>query len=185
VDGGRIEIAAHMVYELDAEGNQLRVVQFTDYTAEKVRTLFTSADELHDSWADPLKREEVILELEERGISFRELSEAAGQPDADPLDLLCHLAFGTDLRTRKQRAEHLRKNKPDFFDQYGPEAREILSALLDKYTDFGPSQFSIPDALQLPPISERGNVMEIAKLFGGATQMKQAVDQLQAMLYEN
>jgi len=185
VDGGRIKIAAHMVYELDAEGNQLRVVQFTDYTAEKVRTLFTSADELHDRWADPLRREEVILELEERGISFRELTEAAGQPDADPLDLLCHLAFDTPLRTRKERAEHLRKNKPDFFDQYGPEAREILSALLDKYTDFGPSQFNIPDALQLPPISERGNVMEIAKLFGGAPQMKQAVDQLQAMLYEN
>ena len=71
VDGGRIEIAAHLVYELDAEGNQLRVVQFTDYAAEKVRTLFTSADELQDRWADPLKREEVILELEERGIAFK------------------------------------------------------------------------------------------------------------------
>jgi type I restriction enzyme R subunit len=182
-DGGRIEIAAHLVYELDAEGNQLRVVQFTDYAGEKVRTLFTSVGELQDRWADPLKREEVILELEERGISFRELSEAAGQPDADPLDLLCHLAFNTPLRTRKERADHLRRNQPDFFDQYGPEAREILSALLDKYTDFGPSQFSIPDALQVPPISQHGNVLEIAKLFGGASQMKQAVDRLQAMLY--
>lgn len=56
VDGGHIEIAAHLVYELDAEGNQLRVVQFTDYAGEKVRTLFTSADELRDRWADPLKR---------------------------------------------------------------------------------------------------------------------------------
>lgn len=183
VDGGRIEIAAHLVYELDAEGNQLRVVQFTDYAGEKVRTLFTSADELQDRWADPLKREEVILELEERGIAFKALAEATGQPDADPLDLLCHLAFDIPLRTRKERADYLRRNQPDFFDQYGPEAREILTALLDKYTDFGPSQFSIPDALQVPPISEHGNVMEIAKLFGGAPQMKQAVDRLQAMLY--
>lgn len=185
VDGGCIEIAAHLVYELDAEGNQLRVVQFTDYAGEKVRTLFTSADELQDRWGDPLKREEVILELEERGIAFKELAETTGQPDADPLDLLCHLAFETPLRTRKERADYLRKNQPDFFDQYGPEAREILAALLDKYTDFGPSQFSIPDALQVPPISEHGNVMEIAKLFGGAPQMKQAVDRLQAMLYRN
>jgi type I restriction enzyme R subunit len=183
VDGGRIEIAAHLVYELDAEGKQLRVVQFTDYAGEKVRTLFTSADELQDRWADPLKREEVILELEERGIAFKALAEVTGQPDADPLDLLCHLAFETPLRTRKERADYLRKNQPDFFDQYGPEARGILAALLDKYTDFGPSQFSIPDALQVPPIAEHGNVMEIANLFGGALQMKQAVDQLQAMLY--
>lgn len=184
VDGGRIEIVAHIVYELDAEGNQLRVVQFTDYTAEKVRTLFTSADELQDRWADPLKREEAILELEERGIALKELTEATNQPDADPLDLLCHLAFGMPLRTRKERADHLRRHQPDFFDRYGPEARHILAALLDKYTDFGPSQFSIPDALQVSPISAHGNVMEIADLFGGALPMKQAVDRLQTLLYQ-
>lgn len=183
VDGGRIEIAAHLVYELDANGNQLRVVQFTDYAGEKVRTLFTSADELQDSWADPLKREQVMLELEERGIAFEDLAKVTDRPDADPLDLLCHLAFETPLRTRKERADYVRKNQPDFFDQYGAEAREILGSLLDKYTDFGPSEFSIPDALQVPPISERGNVIEIAQLFGGALQMKQAVDRLQAMLY--
>ncbi|WP_293005334.1 EcoAI/FtnUII family type I restriction enzme subunit R [Nitrosomonas sp.] len=182
-DGGRVEIVAHLVYELDAEGNQLRVVQFTDYAGEKVRTLFTSANELQDSWADPLKREKVILELEERGIALKELSEATGKFAIDPLDLLCHLAFNTPLRTRKERADYLRKNQPDLFDQYGLEAREILAALLDKYTDFGPSQFNIPDTLQVPPISEHGNVMEIASLFGGAAQMKQAVDRLQEMIY--
>ncbi|WP_133510303.1 EcoAI/FtnUII family type I restriction enzme subunit R [Candidatus Thiosymbion oneisti] len=184
VDGGHIEILAHLVYELDAQGHQLRVVQFTDYAGEKVRTLFTSADELQNRWADPLEREEVMLELEARGIAFEELAEATGRPDADPLDLLCHLAFDTPLRTRQERANYLRKNRPDFFDQYGPEARAILTALLDKYTDFGPSQFSIPDALQVPPISERGNVMEIAELFGGAPRMKQAMDRLQMLLYQ-
>jgi hypothetical protein len=35
----------------------------------------------------------------------------------------------------------------------------------------------------VPPISERGNVMEIADFFGGAARMKQAVDQMQALLY--
>ena len=43
VDGGQVAIAAHLVYELDPDGKQLRVVQFTDYTAEKVRTLFANA----------------------------------------------------------------------------------------------------------------------------------------------
>ena len=183
VDGGHIEIVAHLVYELDAEGNQLRVVQYTDYAGEKVRTLFTSADELQDRWADPLQREEVILVLQERGIAFKELAAATGRSDADPLDLLCHLAFETPLRTRKERTNHLRKNQPDFFDEYGPEAREILGALLDKYTDHGPSEFSIPDALQVAPINAHGNVMEIAGLFGGALRMKQAVDRLQSLLY--
>ena len=124
-----------------------------------------------------------MLELQERGIQFDDLANESGKPEADPLDLLCHIAFNAPLRTRKQRADYLKKNKPDFFDQYGPEARNILTALLDKYTDHGPKQFSIPDSLQVPPISEYGNVMEIANLFGGALQMKTAVDQLQTLLY--
>jgi type I restriction enzyme R subunit len=161
------------------------VVQYTDYTAEKVKTLFSSPDELRDSWADPIKREEVMHALEERGIQFSHLANEAEQPDADPLDLLCHIAFDAPLRTRKQRAEYLRKNKLDFFDQYGPEAKAVLNILLDKYTQHGPKQFVIPDTLQIPPISNYGNVMEIAEMFGGASLMKEAVDTLQTLLYSN
>jgi type I restriction enzyme R subunit len=45
-DGGQVEIAAELVHELDADGKQLRVVKLTDYTAEKVRTLCASPDDL-------------------------------------------------------------------------------------------------------------------------------------------
>lgn len=89
-DGGQVEIAAHLVFELDPDGNQLRVVQFTDYTADKVRTLYRNAAELRIEWADPEKRREIIDKLEERGIDFDHLAETANQPDADPLDLICH-----------------------------------------------------------------------------------------------
>jgi len=184
VDGGSVVIASHLVYELDADGKQLNVVQYTDYTAGKVRMLFSSSDELRDKWADPVQREEIMLELEERGIDFNQLAEEVGKPEADPLDLLCHLAFESPLRTRRERAEYLRKNTPDFFDQYGPEASEILESLLEKYTDYGPKQFVIPDALQVSPISDHGNVIEITNLFGGALAMKQAVDQMQSLLYQ-
>ncbi len=42
-DGGQVEIAAHLVYELDPNGKQLRVVRYTDYAAETVRTLCPTA----------------------------------------------------------------------------------------------------------------------------------------------
>jgi type I restriction enzyme R subunit len=41
----------------------------------------------------------------------------------------------------------------------------------------------IPDVLKVPPISERGNVIEIAELFGGPERLREAVSQLQALLY--
>jgi type I restriction enzyme R subunit len=183
LDGGQVEVAAHVVYELDPDGKQLRVVRYTDYAAEKVRTLCPSAPELRAQWADPTKRSEILQRLEERGISFDELADAARQPDADPFDLLCHLAFNAPLRTRRERAQRLCETRKDFFDRYGPEARQLLEELVEKYAEHGDAQFVLPDVLYVPPISRHGTVAEITKLFGGADQLRAAVTELQAQLY--
>ena len=182
-DGGHVEIATHLVYELDAKGNQLRVVQFTDYMAERVRTLCTNAAELRIQWANPDHRQEIIAKLNKRGIDFDKLAMSANHPDADPLDLLCHVAFGAPLRTRRERAQRLRSEKRNFFEQYSPEAREILNELLDKYTEHGTAQFVVPDVLEVPPISEHGNVMGIANHFGSEEKLRKAIRQLQTLLY--
>jgi len=182
-DEGQVEIAAHLVYELDPEGRQLRVVRFTDYAGEKVRTLFPSAPDLHGAWVDAEKRGEIIDRLAERGIDFDQLAAAANQPDADPFDLLCHLAYNAPLRTRRERAERVRTNRKNFFEQYGPEARLILDELLEKYAEHGIAQFVLPDVLRLPPISGHGQPAEIIRIFGGADRLRQAVTDLQTLLY--
>lgn len=183
VDGGHFEIATHYVSELDPDGKQLRVIKFTDYAAEKVRVLYPTASALRASWADLEQRAEIVAALEERGIDLESLSRQAEQPQADPFDLLCHLAFNAPLQTRRQRAEMLKRKKPDFFGQYGPQARTILEELLEKYSEHGTAQFEMPQVLKVPPISEHGNVREIAGYFGGAERLKEAVDQLQVLLY--
>jgi type I restriction enzyme R subunit len=182
-DGGQVEIVAHLVHELDPNGKQLRVVRYTDYAADTVRTLCPSAQELHTRWADAKQRAEIIQALAERGISFDELAEQAKQPEADPFDLLCHLAFNAPLRTRRERAQRLKQERKDFFESYSPEAREILDELLEKYARHGDAQFVLPDVLHVPPISDHGNPGEIIKLFGGAEQLRTAVNDLQGILY--
>jgi len=182
-DGGHVEIASQLVYELDPDGKQLRVIRYTDYAAEKIRTLCPTAPELRAQWADPEKRSEIIRKLEERGISFAELADAAQQPEADPFDLLCHLAFNAPLRTRRERAQRLRETRQDFFDRYGPEARRILDELLEKYAEHGDAQFVLPDVLKVPPISSHGQIGDIIRLFGGADRLRLAVSELQRCLY--
>jgi type I restriction enzyme R subunit len=182
-DGGQVEIAAHLVYELDPNGKQLRVVRYTDYAAEAVRTLWPTTRELREQWADPSKRSEIIERLQERGIDFGELREASEQPDADPFDLLCHFAFNAPLRTRRERAQWLRTERKDFFERFGPEARQILDELVEKYAEHGDAQFALPDVLKVPPISDHGQVGDIIRLFGGTDQLRQAVNELQGHLY--
>jgi type I restriction enzyme R subunit len=182
-DGGRVEIVAHLVHELDPNGKQLRVVRYIDYTADTVRNLCPSAQELRKRWADAEQRSEIIQALAERGISFDELAEQAKQPEADPFDLLCHLAFNAPLRTRRERAQRLKQERKDFFERYSPEARQILDELLEKYAQHGDAQFLLPDVLHVPPISEHGQPGEIIRLFGSPEKLRQAVNDLQVMLY--
>jgi type I site-specific restriction endonuclease len=47
----------------------------------------------------------------------------------------------------------------------------------------GELQFTLPDVLKVPPISQHGNVTEIIGKFGGADQLRNAVNQLQLLLY--
>jgi len=139
--------------------------------------------DVRQAWADAQRRSDIIGKVAERGIDFDELAGAANQADADQFNLLCHVAFNAPLRTRRERAQRLRTERKDFFDQYGPEARAVLSELLDKYTEHGTAQFVIPDALELPPINRHGNVIEIARRFGGEATLVEAVSELQRLLY--
>ncbi|MBX3735701.1 MAG: DEAD/DEAH box helicase family protein [Candidatus Didemnitutus sp.] len=182
-DGGQVAIAAHLVYHLDPDGKQLRVVRYVDYTAEKVRDLVPSTPELRAKWADPAQRADIIAKLQERGISFDELAAQAKQPEADPFDLLCHLAFNAPLRTRRERAQQLKQNKPDYFARYSPEARAVLDELLEKYAEHGDAQFVLPDILKVPPLSEHGQIGDIIKLFGSSEKLRAAVTELQNSLY--
>jgi type I restriction enzyme R subunit len=55
--------------------------------------------------------------------------------------------------------------------------------MLDKYADHCTDQFSIPEILEVPPISQYGNMMEIASFFGGPEQLRTAVNEMQRALY--
>jgi type I restriction enzyme, R subunit len=119
------------------------------------------------------------------GISLEELAAQTKRPDADPLDLLLHVAYNAPLLTRKERAEKMRQSKPTFFDTYSPAARRVLDELLNKYADFGlPQLEDLGGVLKVPPLNELGTTGEIAALFGGAAQMRQAVNAMKVLLYE-
>jgi type I restriction enzyme R subunit len=106
-----------------------------------------------------------------------------GREGDDSFDLLCHLAWGAPLRTRRERAERLRTDHQDLFDRHGPEARAVLEALLQKYAAHGPDQLRLPDALRVEPLASMGNPSEIIRHFGGAEQLRNAVTELQDGLY--
>ena len=185
VDGGEVEVIGHLIYELDTDGKKLQVVKYTEYSGRAVRTLYPTREALQSAWANPDTRTEVMRELIERGISFEELASSSEQPDADPFDLLCHLAWNAPLLTRRQRAELARRQTQDLFAQHGETAREILTLLLDRYIERGILQFSaVSELMKVQPFDRYGSPSEIAtRHFGGVRGMKDAISRLQSALY--
>jgi type I restriction enzyme R subunit len=69
------------------------------------------------------------------------------------------------------------------FDQYGADAKAILEILLDGYAQGGSQQLIMPASLKVKAVEKYGNVREIVAKFGGRDKLKEAVEQLQTLLY--
>ena len=156
---------------------------YIEYVGGKIISLYNSESELRKNWIDQQSRSEIIAELEQFGIEGEQLAKELEFPDADTFDLFCHVAFGTDLQTREQRAQRVQTDT-EFLNQYTVNGQFVLRTLLDKYIQHGPDELTIPDALHVPPISEFGNIREILKVFKGADQLRKAVENLQKLIYE-
>lgn len=183
VDDAEVWVTAEAAYHLDPETHRLRLVEYRDFVAETVRTLFPGATDLRSRWASRIGRKEVLDELAARGIDPSDLAERTGLVDADPMDVLVHLAWNRPLPTRIERTRRVRQEHVDFFDDYQPAAREVLSRLLDKYAEFGIVELDDPDVLEVPPISAFGTPAEIAARFGSVDALRAAVDRLRELVY--
>jgi type I restriction enzyme R subunit len=84
--------------------------------------------------------------------------------------------------TRRERADNVRKR--DVFTKYGPQARAVLEALLQKYQDEGVSGLDDPRILQIPPFDAMGTLVELIQRFGTRTDYQRAVHELETALYQ-
>jgi type I restriction enzyme R subunit len=183
VTDGEMGIAAETIQIIDPITGRLITVQLTQYAKEKISIMFPRVNDFRRHWNSLEERRQIIEQLENTGVSIEQLMEITNQKDADPFDLLCFVAYGLKPKTRKQRAELLKKNKTDFFLQYSQKAQHVLQLILEKYIDFGLDQIR-PDIISAEPINQKGNEIEIVNEFGGIEKYKQAIEELQTLLYE-
>jgi type I restriction enzyme, R subunit len=181
LSAGEVTIAAESVHILDGYG-KLRTIQFTQFAKEQIITMFPSVNEFRKKWNDLEERKHIQEELENSGISIEQLMEITNQKEVDPFDLLCFVAFDLKPLTRKQRADLLKRNKPDFFAHYSDKAKEVLNLILEKYIEYGLNQIR-PDIISVEPIAQQGNPIEIVNEFGGIDEFKKAIEELQTLLY--
>ena len=181
-NGCKVEIISKVVSVYDADGKLLRTESITDYTKKNINDTYASLDDFIRHWNAAEKKAEITELLRESGIDLQALKEDQGMADVDDFDFICYIAYGKKPLTRRERAENVKKR--DVFSKYGPEAKKVLDALLEKYMNEGISQLENRKVLTLDPFRQMGSPASIAKLFGGNQQYLDAVKELETVIYE-
>ena len=180
VDGVGALIVAERVEYLDENG-KLVTESLRDFTRKALQRQFSSLDAFLKRWNGEDRKGAVFEELEAEGLPFDLIAAELGK-DLDPFDLICHIAFDAKALTRRERADNVKKR--DVFTKYGPQARAVLEALLEKYADQGVMNLDDPSVLKIAPFSGMGSVVELIRAFGGKPGFEQAVHDLQSAIYQ-
>ncbi|MDI4642091.1 DEAD/DEAH box helicase family protein [Rhodoblastus acidophilus] len=180
VDGVDVLIVAERVEYLDENG-KLVTESLRDFTKAALKKRFASLDDFLKRWKSTERKQAIIDELAEEGLSLDPLADEVGK-NLDPFDLICHVAFGQKPLTRRERAEKVKKR--DVFTKYGPQARAVLDALLAKYADEGVLSLDDTNVLKIPPFTAMGSVVQLVREFGGKPGFEKAVHELQDALYQ-
>lgn len=180
VDGVGARILAERVEYLDENG-KLVTESLRDFTKTALKKRFASLDDFLKRWKSAERKQAIIEELEAEGLALDAISDELGK-NLDPFDLICHVAFDEKPLTRRERAENVKKR--DVFTKYGPQARTVLDALLEKYRDEGVLNLDDTNVLRIAPFSGMGSVVQLIKAFGGKEGFEKAVHELQDAIYQ-
>jgi len=179
VNGVDVEVINETVQYYDENG-KLTTESLRSYTKKSLIKRYKTLNEFLNDWNDAEMKSAILEELEEQGIFFEELKKEVGK-ELDPFDMILHIAFDKPPLTRRERANNVIKR--NYFEKYGEEARKVLQALLDKYSDEGIMALEDMEVLKVQPINQFGSPVEIVSYFGGREQYVEAVQQMEQLIY--
>jgi type I restriction enzyme, R subunit len=191
IQGKPVKVLTERVEYLDENG-KLVTESLRDYSRKAIRAHYASLDAFLRRWKGEERKERVMEELAEEGLPLEPLMEEVSKEvgkELDPFDLICHIAFDQPPLTRRERADQVRKR--DIFTKYGPQARAVLEALLNKYQYEGVvGGLDNVKLLEIPPFNQMGTPYQLIQLFGtkpGTEKagFEQAVHDMQTALYQD
>lgn len=182
VNGCRVHIINKVVSVYDADGKLLRHENIIDYTKTNILGEYADLEHFIRSWNGEEKKKTISELFKEHGIDIQALKESQGLSDVDDFDFIIHVAFDKKPLTRKERANDVKKR--DFISKYNGQAREVLEALLDMYSNEGIYQIEDTQVLKLDPFVRMGKPTAIVKWFGGKDGYMKALRELEKEIYK-
>ena len=182
--GYEIEVVHETVSVIGADGKTLETTNLIDFTRRNIIQQYASLDDFLHRWHGEQRKQIIIDELKEYDVLIDAVREAnPSLAESDVFDVICYVAYGQKPLSRRERAAKVRKR--NLFAKYGEQARQVLEALLDKYSELGILDIENIDIFKSDPFKQIGTPVKIVSLFGGKQEYLAAVAELEQELYQN
>ena len=166
------------------DGIPLKTHEFLEFLVGILDKFFHDEAQLRELWSDPVKREELLEKLRSMQIDEVQLEELKAIFDAeesDIYDVLAHLSFNLDIKTRSERAfaVHYRK----YIEKYhNGKVKEFLNFILERYEKDGVKEMGSDKLSSLIKLSgiDRN---ELKEAFESAANIREGYFGLQREIY--
>ncbi|MBT0759470.1 EcoAI/FtnUII family type I restriction enzme subunit R [Campylobacter lari] len=164
----------------------LSTKEFLEFLVGKLAEFYNDETKLREIWSNQASRKEFLQKLEKDRISeqvLEELTVIFEQKDCDVYDVLAHLSFNSEIKTRHERVLNVKNST--FLKRFQKEkALKLVEFLLDRYQEYGIKDFD-SGLKTLIDLSSLGSVKELVSEFEGMENLKQCIDDLQREIYLN
>ncbi|EFP0099525.1 DEAD/DEAH box helicase family protein [Campylobacter coli] len=182
--GTKLKVLDITTTYVGAQGKPLSTKEFLEFLIGKLAEYYDDEVKLREIWSKQETRLNFLKTLEKDGVdenALKDLGEIFDKKDCDIYDVLAHLSFNAEIKTRQERV--LQVEKSEFLKRFQKEkALKFIEFLLGRYQQYGIKDFDRSLA-PLIELSSLGNVKEIVSEFGGVENLKQSVDDLQREIY--
>ncbi|MCK5774608.1 MAG: DEAD/DEAH box helicase family protein, partial [Bacteroidales bacterium] len=185
-NGREIKVIDVETRYIDEDGKPLTSREFLERLVGQLPSLYKSEEELRKLWAKPETRDKLLKKLADVGFDSEQLNtlrNMVATPKCDVYDVLAHISFSSNIKTRKQRAVRVR-DESGFFTFYSDlKAKEFLEFVLENYEKYGIEQLQRDKLGDLVKLN-LGTTTDARQTFGSMDKLLKAYYDLQEDIYK-
>lgn len=169
---------------VDAEGKPLTARQFLEKLIGDLPAFYKDEEQLRTIWANPDTRTELLSKMGQLGFDRDQLDnlrEIIATPETDIFDVLSHISFSSNLKTREERATEATTDiRLAIYKDL--KARDFLQFVLEHYKTYGVEELQRDKLADLVKIN-LGTTHDAKMAFGDMKGLLAAYYNLQKAIY--
>jgi type I restriction enzyme, R subunit len=185
-DNRELRIVNIEIRYIDESGKPLTATQYLEQLIGKLPTLYQSEAQLRSLRSDPETREKLLTMLDNIGIDkeqFQTLQIMFQAQDSDIYDILAHLSFSSEIKSRDERVQRVKVHDQLQSLADNLDARRFLDFVLWYYAQHGSVELVRSKIGSIIELYGKGNIHDMMKVFGGWEQLMGAWKKLQEELF--